>query len=225
MAGKTANDLPKAGVKMAFSNPESKTASASGKVSTKAEEGQKILRDSLDKTPKAEYLPGKTPEAILKGRPDPTDPTKIIHDLPETYLDPDYIIAHNKQFENGVTKFQSESQRLSDIANYGDSLGSPKGQFVFPKDYADEMINASGGSPRELERLLGLKQGELGDNPLRFDIDKADNIRIPSGNEPGSAQNELWRPGGYTYPGGVPEAVIDQVQPGKFNSSHVFGGE
>jgi hypothetical protein len=38
---------------------------------------------------------------------------------------------------------------------------------------------------------------------------KAPNVLMPSGNERGV--NALWRPGGLTYPGGMREAVLDNI--------------
>ena len=65
--------------------------------------------------------------------------------------------------------------------------------------------------PRKLEALLGLDEGSLGDTPKMVLPQEAHNYRIPDGNEGGSRANPQWRPGGKTYPGGVPEAVIDPV--------------
>ena len=81
----------------------------------------------------------------------------------------------------------------------------------FPKHVADAMVKEADGDPRVLEALLGLDPGSLGENPIMIQPNKVDNLRIPSGNEGGSKNNIQWRPGGKTYPGGVPEAVIDPV--------------
>jgi len=43
-------------------------------------------------------------------------------------------------------------------------------------------------------------------------------LRIPSGNEPGT--NENWVPGGYTSKK-VPEAVVDQIQPGEYTVRYI----
>lgn len=53
-----------------------------------------------------------------------------------------------------------------------------------------------------------------------MNITKVDGYRIPSGNEFGA--NDFWRPGGFTSPGGLPEAVINPVQPGGYTVSNVF---
>ena len=79
------------------------------------------------------------------------------------------------------------------------------------KDVTDAMVKEADGDPRVLEALLGLDPGSLGENPIMIQPNKVDNLRIPSGNEGGAKDNIQWRPGGKTYPGGVPEAVIDPV--------------
>ena len=58
---------------------------------------------------------------------------------------------------------------------------------------------------------------------LGFDLILAGKyLRIPSGNEGGSRGNVQWRPGGKTYPGGVPESVIDRVHKGKLNIKEMW---
>ena len=66
-----------------------------------------------------------------------------------------------------------------------------------------------------MESALGLHPGDLGSNPVRVDIKNPKNIRVPSGNEAG-AWPGYWKPGGYTYPGGVMEAVINPVPKGEY---------
>lgn len=72
------------------------------------------------------------------------------------------------------------------------------------------MIKQANGDIQVLEQLLGFDLGDLGNAPVRIDISKPHGLRMPTGNERGA--NPYWIPGGYTS-GGIPEAVIDQVQP------------
>jgi hypothetical protein len=51
------------------------------------------------------------------------------------------------------------------------------GAFVMPKSIADKAIVASNGNPRLLEELLGLKEGSLGDSPIRIDVSPENKIR------------------------------------------------
>ena len=87
-----------------------------------------------------------------------------------------------------------------------------------PKDIGQKVIDASGGDPRKLEELLGLHSGDLGDlgdNPAIINIDHPQNIQIPSGNE-SSAFDGYWKAGGYTHPGNIPEAVVNEVPKGEY---------
>ena len=77
------------------------------------------------------------------------------------------------------------------------------------------MMARANGDVRILEQLLGFDPGYLGDNPVRIDIARPQVLRMSSGNEFGT--NEFWLPGGYTS-GGIPEAIIDQIQPGTYTS-------
>lgn len=124
-----------------------------------------------------------------------------------TYLETDYIKNHNILFDEGVAAFAKDDYWIQKEGFFG----RPDGAFVFPKDVAEAMVKESGGDPCVLEKLLGLDVGSLGEHPIMIEPQKIDNLRIPSGNEDGSRLNPQWRPGGKTYPVGVPEAVIDRV--------------
>lgn len=62
-----------------------------------------------------------------------------------------------------------------------------------------------------------LHPGDLGNTPVTIEIpyDSIKNLKVPSGNE-ASAFKGYWKPGGRTYPGDMPEAVIDEVPWGQF---------
>jgi len=66
---------------------------------------------------------------------------------------------------------------------------------------------------------LGVLLVSLGASPVRVDIDNPANVRIPDGNELGA--NAQWVPGGKTS-GGIPEATIDRVPAGSYESSSIF---
>ncbi|MFI3082550.1 hypothetical protein [Streptococcus sp. 2022WUSS135] len=84
------------------------------------------------------------------------------------------------------------------------------------------MVREADGNPRVLEKLLGLDEGSLGEYPIMIEPREVSNLRIPSGNEGGSKDNIQWHPGGLTYPGGVPEAVIDPVPTDALNITKLW---
>lgn len=84
------------------------------------------------------------------------------------------------------------------------------------------MVKGADGDPRVLEKLLGLDEGNLGDSPIMIEPNEVENLRIPSGNEGGASGNPLWRPGGNTYSGGVPESVIDRVPKDKLTIKELW---
>jgi hypothetical protein len=131
--------------------------------------------------------------AMGKGnRPDPT-----------TYLPPEYIREHLSQFDDGATRFMTETN----LNKYG--IGQSDGtSFVMPKSEVDALMRETGGDPRALERALGLPEDSLDSGMVRVDIPPThtDGLRMPSGNEAGA--NDLWIPGG-KLPGGMSEGVID----------------
>lgn len=162
--------------------------------------------------PKPKYKPGFTEEdilAIAKGeRPDPT-----------TYLDPDYVAQHLAQFENGASRFMTQTN----LEKYG--IAQRDGtSFIMPGHEATELLAKTAGDKRALEQALGLPENFLDTNALvRVDIPdpKQLNLRIPSGNEAGA--NEFWIPGG-KLPDGNSEAVIDAagISAKMFSTSPLF---
>ncbi|MGQ7371332.1 hypothetical protein ACTGV0_04155 [Streptococcus suis] len=143
---------------------------------------------------------------------------------PDKYLHSDYIEAHRRPFDNGAIKFQKFTPEEGGFNN--GAIGNPKDHvaFVMPKDVGETLIEVSKGDPRILEDLLGLHPGDLGDSPVAIDIpaENLHNVRIPSGNED-SAFDGYWKPGGRTYPGDMPEAVVDEVPWGDFTIKHLGG--
>ena len=71
---------------------------------------------------------------------------------------------------------------------------------------------------------MGLHPGSLGDSPVAIDIpaENLHNVRIPSGNED-SAFDGYWKPGGRTYPGDMPEAVVDEIPWGDYTFRQLGG--
>ena len=150
--------------------------------------GHDALADELSAEKRDEII------AIPKGaRPDPSE-----------YLSQQYIESHLAKFANGATRFMPKTN----LEKYG--IAQRDGtSFVMPKSEADEMIEASNGDSRAMERRLGPPDGFLDSHEIvRIDIahPEPSNLRIPSGNEAGA--NEQWIPGGW-LPDGASEAVVD----------------
>ena len=158
----------------------------------------------LNEFPKVQVDKNKVDE-ILKIQPNPD--SGIFRPEPQEYLPKEYRQAHKELFDDGVAAFVKDDFFIQKFGNFGREDGA----FVFPKDVAKAMIKEADGNPRKLEALLGLDEGSLGDTPKMVLPQEIHNYRIPDGNEGGSRDNSQWRPGGKTYPGGVPEAVIDPV--------------
>ena len=158
----------------------------------------------LNEFPKIEVDKNQLDE-ILRISPNPDD--GVFRPNPLKYLPKEYRQAHKELFDDGVAAFVKDDFFIQKFGNFGREDGA----FVFPKDVAKAMIKEADGNPRKLEALLGLDEGSLGDSPKMVLPQEVHNYRIPDGNEGGSCANPQWRPGGKTYPGGVPEAVIDPV--------------
>lgn len=158
----------------------------------------------LSEFPKADLSSAQI-KSITAIKPDPEN--GILRPNPEVYLSKEYLEQHKRLFDDGVAAFVKDN---GNIIRYN-QFGRDDGAFVFPRHVADAMIKEANGDARKLEALLGLDPGSLGKSPQMVVPHEVHNYRIPDGNEEGSRVNPQWRPGGKTYPGGVPEAVIDKV--------------
>lgn len=152
-----------------------------------------------------QYQPGKCEIAVL-------ETPKGQRPAAATYLTDAYKAAHAALFAKGAVRIQPKAP----VGKIGFTE-----TWVLPPSVADAAIAQAAGDPRKLEALLGLDAGYLGDAPVRVFIPAPQNYRIPSGNE--YAANAFWRPGGMTWEGGLPEAVIDPVPPEGYVVTPVFG--
>ena len=144
---------------------------------------------------------------------------------PSTYLKPEYVSKHLEPFEkSGCFRIQkTDPTNPNDI--YDGTVGHSSGAFVTSGEDMKKAIQESGGDVRKMEKILGLEDGSLGNNPTIISINSPSNLRMPSGNELGASQKEFI-PGGFTS-GNQPEAVIDSVSKGdykvtKFNNPNVI---
>ena len=167
---------------------------------------QKSFPDSGLSERQSEKIVNIKPSETIK-RPDP-----------EEYLSSNYIKEHNALFDEGMAAFAKNDYWIQKEGYFG----RPDGAFVFPKDVAEAMVKEADGDPHVLEKLLGLDKGSLGNNPIMIEPKEVENLRIPNGNEGGASGNVQWRPGGKTYPGGVPESVIDRVPKDKLNIKELW---
>ena len=160
-----------------------------------------ISKDS----PKVKYKNGVTQKSILeinKGdRPNPED-----------IYNSTYLKMHNQQFKNGASRFQKFQP--SENWNGGIVGGRDGTSFWLSKEHADIIEKVANGDNRLYEIILGFDEGYLGDGPLyRLDVTPEvvakKGISIPSGNEVGA--NDWWRPTGRTFPGDIPEGVMEDI--------------
>jgi hypothetical protein len=129
---------------------------------------------------------------------------------PGTYLPPDFVEQYLGQFDDGATKIAASAPT--------GVVGPPGGTFVMPSSVADSLIS-NANNIGDLEQSLGLEPGTLGSSPVRIDVASPSGLRMSSGNELGA--NSQWVPGGYTT-GGIPEATVDQIQPGTYIVTPLF---
>ena len=173
-------------------------------------EERELIFNISKNAPKVEYRPGKTSKSVL------SIPKKDRPSVEKVYSS-EYIKAHRQQFENGAIKFQKFTPEEGGYNN--GAVGNEKDHvaFVMPKESGETLIKVTKGDPELLEDILGLHRGDLGASPVAIEIppESIKNPRIPSGNED-SAFDGFWKPGGKTFPGNMPEAVIDEVPWGEF---------
>ena len=174
------------------------------------EERELIFNISKD-SPKVKYIRGAyTKKDILDIKPD--SQKGIFRPDVEDYLTPKYIEAHRQLFKNGASRFQKFQP--SENWNGGIVGGDDGTSFWLSKEHADIIEKVANGDNRLYEIILGLDEGYLGDGPLyRLDVTPEvvveKGISIPSGNEAGA--NDWWRPAGRTFPGDIPEGVMEDI--------------
>ena len=188
------------------------------KVFNKLSPAERELIFNISKNaPKVEYRPGNTAKSVL------SIPKNDRPNIEKVYSS-EYIEAHRQQFENGAIKFQKFTPEEGGYNN--GAIGNPKDHvaFVMPKEAGETLIKVTKGDPELLEDILGLHRGDLGSSPVAIEIppESIKNPRIPSGNED-SAFDGFWKPGGQTFPGNMPEAVIDEVPWGEFTIRKLGG--
>ena len=174
------------------------------------EERELIFNISKD-SPKVKYIRGAyTKKDILDIKPD--SQKGIFRPDVEDYLTPKYIEAHRQLFKNGASRFQKFQP--SENWNGGIVGGDDGTSFWLSKEHADIIEKVANGDNRLYEIILGFDEGYLGDGPLyRLDVTPEvvakKGISIPSGNEVGA--NDWWRPTGRTFPGDIPEGVMEDI--------------
>ena len=168
-------------------------------------EERELIFNISKNAPKVEYRPGKTSKSVLSI---PKEDRPIV----EKVYSSEYIKAHKQQFENGAARFQKFQP--SENWNGGIVGGDDGTSFWLSKEHADIIEKVANGDNRLYEIILGLDEGYLGDGPLyRLDVTPevvaGKGISIPSGNEVGA--NDWWRPAGRTFPGDIPEGVMEDI--------------
>ena len=168
-------------------------------------EERELIFNISKNAPKVEYRPGKTSKSVLsipkKDRP-----------IVEKVYSSEYIKAHKQQFENGAARFQKFQP--SENWNGGIVGGNDGTSFWLSKEHADIIEKVADGDNRLYEIILGFDEGYLEDGPLyRLDVTPEvvaeKGISIPSGKEAGA--NDWWRPTGRTFPGDIPEGVMEDI--------------
>ena len=139
---------------------------------------------------------------------------KEVRPLPDTYMNPDYVAQHIASFAGGAARIGPNAPAP------GSKIGYDETWVSVGASVKDSIVQA-GGDPRKLENLLGLvPPGCLGADPVLVDIPELNGIKMPTGREYGA--NELWLPGGYTWPGGAKEVLLAPVQPGHYTHQPAF---
>ena len=168
-------------------------------------EERELIFNISKNAPKVEYQPDYSFDSVLSI-------SKNNRPNVEYVYTPEYIKAHKQQFENGAIKFQKFTPEEGGYNN--GAVGNEKDHvaFVMPKESGETLIKVTKGDPELLEDILGLHRGDLGSSPVAIEIppESIKNPRIPSGNED-SAFDGFWKPGGQTFPGNMPEGVMEDI--------------
>ncbi|EQM71299.1 PAAR domain-containing protein [Pseudomonas solani] len=146
------------------------------------------------------YKAGVT-EADIMGIPKGSRPP------PGDYLEQPYIDKHLKTFkdEGGAFLFTAD-----DIANPKYAAFNPNKFVMADSDLSSVVAQyKKTGDVSVLESALGYDPGSLAGKEIYMLKVENPKVLMPTGNEGGV--NSLWRPGGLTHPGGMREAVLDNV--------------
>jgi len=153
------------------------------------------------KTPTVRFKPGYTSDDIAS-MPKFSRPKSAAD-----YLEDSYIAEHLKVFqdEGGAFLFTPD-----DIANPMYQTFSPN-KYVMAKSDLHGVVAEfkKTGDVSLLESALGYDPGSLAGKEIYMMDLSSPKVVMPTGNEYGA--NPLWRPGGLTHPGGMREAVMDNV--------------
>ena len=168
-------------------------------------EERELIFNISKNAPKVEYQPDYSFDSVLSM-------SKNNRPNVENVYTPEYVKAHRQQFENGASRFQKFQP--SESWNGGIVGGNDGTSFWLSKEHADIIEKVANGDNRLYEIILGFDEGYLGDGPLyRLDVTPEvvakKGISIPSGNEAGA--NDWWRPTGRTFPGDIPEGVMEDI--------------
>ena len=168
-------------------------------------EERELIFNISKNAPKVEYQPDYSFDSVLSM-------SKNNRPNVENVYTPEYVKAHRQQFENGASRFQKFQP--SESWNGGIVGGNDGTSFWLSKEHADIIEKVANGDNRLYEIILGFDEGYLGDGPLyRLDVTPEvvakKGISIPSGNESGA--NDWWRPTGRTFPGDIPEGVMEDI--------------
>jgi hypothetical protein len=111
-------------------------------------------------------------------------------------------------FKNGFSYLISEDGYNTWIVNW-DYIGRPDGQFGIPPEQMDALMAEHPDDPRAWEDALGMHPGDLGEHPIRVDVNPEyiQNLREATPKMSGSNDKFL---GTGKVPGGQDEMVIDQ---------------
>ena len=158
-----------------------------------------------ENAPKVKYKNGFTSESIVEikhgDRPNPED-----------IYQSSSLKMHNQQFNKGTARFQKF--KPDETWQNGIVGGEDGYSFWISKKHADIIEKVANGNNRLYEKLLGFDEGYFGDGPIyRLDtspeVVAQKGVFMSTGNE--KSANEWWRPGGRTYPGGIPEVIMRDI--------------